>query len=698
LPETSSSRLERYELLDRIAVGGMAEVFRAKASGAHGFEKTLAIKRILPELARDPEFEQRFINEAKLAVKLSHANIVQVFDFGRFAGSLFIAMEFVDGLDLAHLLRAYRAADDQIAIPAALYIAIEIARGLDFAHRRRVIHRDVSPSNILLSRAGEVKIADFGIAEAAKRKHKQTGSRRIMGKWRYMSPEQARGEPLTTASDVFSAGVVIYELVTGDKLFPGDEAEEIIANIETMEIKRAAEVRPDLPPRVDEILARVLERDPAARPGASEILRELLELSYESTIVASPLGVAEAVEEIVGKAGRDESGDRMDLDGLIRAQLEDNQGRATTVRKTAVGGPDEELREATGHSVVKRVDSDGITVLELDNTAAAAPAAMGRGRRASEAPPIAGTEDTDVDEDAIGQLEELEKLEPITEDHRNRRRGWLLGAAIAATAVIAGGGVWLARPGDTAEAPTRLPVTDVSDAGVVITRVARLTVTTVPEGAQVYIDGVLQPGATPLVAEVEPRVAHEVEVRLDGYQTSSYGDLRVDPGEPVLLPLTLRRLTAQLRVDSRPEGATVYLDGERIGETPLVRADLDPGEGRTLRLTKVDYKEVVRTVDLAHDRPARIDVPLESSLVYGFVRIALVGKGRTWADVEYRGKKLRNAMDPSEIARVPRNIVSLPLGRQRIRLVNKDAGWDKSVTITVPASTRGAPATVSVQL
>ena len=145
--------LERYDVLDRIAVGGMAEVFLAKAYGAHGFEKTLAIKRILPELARDPEFEARFIAEAKVAVKLTHANIVQVLDFGRVADSLFIAMEYIDGLDLAALLRRYKDRGLKLPQPAAFQIAIELARALDFAHSHGVVHRDVSPSNILLSRA-----------------------------------------------------------------------------------------------------------------------------------------------------------------------------------------------------------------------------------------------------------------------------------------------------------------------------------------------------------------------------------------------------------------------------------------------------------------------------------------------------------------------------------------------------------------
>src|ERR1043165_3622806 len=248
MEEPLQKSLERYDVLDRIAVGGMAEVFLAKAYGAHGFEKTIAIKRILPELASDPEFAARFIAEAKVAVKLSHANVVQGFDFGRIGESLFIAMEYVDGLDLALLLRKFKDEGKQVPMPAALHIAIEIVRALDFAHQHNVVHRDVSPSNILISRAGEVKIADFGIAVAA-RPHKGAGPgpRKVMGKWRYMSPEQARGDTLDTRSDMFSAASVMFELFTGQKLFPGEEAEDIIKNIESMPIPKMSAIRPGLP-------------------------------------------------------------------------------------------------------------------------------------------------------------------------------------------------------------------------------------------------------------------------------------------------------------------------------------------------------------------------------------------------------------------------------------------------------------------
>src|SRR5882762_2551150 len=332
MEEPLQRSLERYDVLDRIAVGGMAEVFLAKAYGAHGFEKTLAIKRILPELASDPEFAARFIAEAKVAVRLSHANVVQVFDFGRIGESLFIAMEFVDGLDLAAMLRRFKDERRQVPLPAAFHIAIEIIRALDFAHSHNVVHRDVSPSNILISRAGEVKIADFGIAIAASpHRGGGTGPRKVMGKWRYMSPEQARGDTLDTRSDLFSAASVIFELFTGEKLFPGDEAEDIIKNIENMPIPKMSGMRPGLPSRLDDVLALALARKPIDRPSRpASILRSLIELSYESSIMATALDVAEALATVIPTKRVDGRGA---LDDVIRRQLAD---QSVATRRTAV--------------------------------------------------------------------------------------------------------------------------------------------------------------------------------------------------------------------------------------------------------------------------------------------------------------------------------------------------------------------------
>ncbi|MEM9492791.1 MAG: serine/threonine-protein kinase, partial [Myxococcota bacterium] len=288
-------QLERYELVERIAVGGMAEVFRAKSYGSHGFEKIVAIKRILPELAASDEFERRFIAEAKMACSLNHVNIVQVFDFSRFGDSLYIVMEYVDGIDLARLLARANDRGESIPLGAALHIAIELFKGLDFAHGRGIIHRDISPPNILLSRSGEVKIADFGIAKAAGVVTMRS-RRHIMGKWRYMSPEQTRGMELDGRSDLFSAASVLHELFTGKRLFPGGDAEAIVRNIHDMELPRLSTQRPDVPKEMDDIALRMLARERERRMArAKDAWQALIDVSYANAVKATSMGVADIV-------------------------------------------------------------------------------------------------------------------------------------------------------------------------------------------------------------------------------------------------------------------------------------------------------------------------------------------------------------------------------------------------------------------
>ena len=282
--------VQRYEVIERIAVGGMAEVFLARAHGQHGFHKDVAIKRILPKLAASPAFERRFIAEAKLAVSLGHANIVQVFDFGRDDSSLFIAMEFVRGANLAQLLAAAADARTQLPLPAVLHIAISIAHGLELAHSRGVIHRDLSPSNVLLSVAGEVKIADFGIAKPLDEESAHKG---VVGKWAYMAPEQARGERLDRRSDLFSLGVILHELVTAKRLFRRDHWEQTLAALLNDPIEAPSRHRADLPPALDAVVVKALARDPAARfASAAELSRALSEACIAAHIVHTPDDVA----------------------------------------------------------------------------------------------------------------------------------------------------------------------------------------------------------------------------------------------------------------------------------------------------------------------------------------------------------------------------------------------------------------------
>ncbi len=273
----------RYRLLERLGQGGMAEVFKAKSYGVEGFEKVVVIKRILPQLARSAEFVEMFIHEAKLSVRLSHANIVQVFDLGLApttmapgvapADAYYMAMEYVNGPDLATLLARARKTGAPLPIETGVYVCAEVAKGLDHAHRRRdeanrplgVVHRDVSPQNVLLSVEGEVKVADFGIAKARgvlNASSEDTSSRTIQGKFAYMSPEQVRGAEVDARSDLFSLGIVLYECIAGANPFSSASTFETLRRVQACEYPPVELLRPDAPPE----LVAIQKTAMAARP------------------------------------------------------------------------------------------------------------------------------------------------------------------------------------------------------------------------------------------------------------------------------------------------------------------------------------------------------------------------------------------------------------------------------------------------
>lgn len=293
----------RYRLLERLGQGGMAEVFKAKSYGVEGFEKVVVIKRILPELAQSDEFVEMFIHEAKLAVRLSHANVVQVFDLGLAPGSVsggmptpdayYMAMEYVNGLDLATLLARCRRAQAQIPIEMAVYVAAEVAKGLDHAHRRRdeqnqplnIVHLDVSPQNVLLSLEGEVKVTDFGIAKARgaleAAEEENTRSHRLQGKYGYMSPEHASGGKVDARSDLFSLGTVLYEMIAGVNPFTAPTSFETLRRVEACEYPPIELLRPDVPLELVAIVKSALSKDPASRfPDAGRMYETLLAFLY----------------------------------------------------------------------------------------------------------------------------------------------------------------------------------------------------------------------------------------------------------------------------------------------------------------------------------------------------------------------------------------------------------------------------------
>ena len=282
-------RFGKYHLVERVASGGMAEVWRAEVPGAAGFVKEVALKLIRTDQGESDDFVGMFIREARLASRLSHANIVQVFDFDEVEGRYYIAMEYVHGRTLRQVWDACREAGLRFGLARAVHVGAEVAKALSHAHRfgeaeGGIVHRDVSPQNILVSFAGEVKLTDFGIARAMGM-GELTEPGTVKGKLAYIAPEQARGEAVDGRADVFSLGVVLWEICAGRRLFAREsDAATLEALLSTAPVSRPSEWNEEVPPDLDAAILAALERDPARRTASAQDLagslgRAVLELA-----------------------------------------------------------------------------------------------------------------------------------------------------------------------------------------------------------------------------------------------------------------------------------------------------------------------------------------------------------------------------------------------------------------------------------
>jgi serine/threonine protein kinase len=270
--EPLPARIDRYEPLKKLATGGMAEIFLAKQSGLEGFEKVVVLKRILTHLATDDEFVSMFLDEARIAAKLSHPNIVQIYDLGKADDTFYIAMEYVSGRNIQHLITKQQAAGGHLPVEHVCRIIGGVCDGLFYAHSRKdydgkplnIIHRDISPQNILISFAGGVKVVDFGIAKASTQLA-QTRAGVLKGKYAYMSPEQVRGSKIDHRSDIFAVGLVMYEMLTGVRAFERDSSLKTLKAIVQDKPLNPREMNPEIPMEVVKILSKALEKNPDRR-------------------------------------------------------------------------------------------------------------------------------------------------------------------------------------------------------------------------------------------------------------------------------------------------------------------------------------------------------------------------------------------------------------------------------------------------
>ncbi len=314
-------QLGRYVLHAELAAGGMAVVYLARQSGAVGFGKTVAIKRLHPHLARDPYFVTMFLDEARLAARVQHPNVVPILDVVSTDGELFLVLEYIRGETLSGLLRAARRAQTKMPVAIAAAIATNLLAGLHAAHEAKdevgaplnIVHRDVSPQNLIVGADGVARVLDFGVAKAATRLQ-TTREGQLKGKIPYMAPEQLAGE-VTAKSDVYSASLVIWEMLTGQRTFRGETEAHLLHTVMTAEVAAPSTLNADVPPALDAIVLKGVARDAAARWTSA---REMAVAIEAAVPIASSMKVAEWVDSMIGKtlAARD----------AMRAEIESGTG------------------------------------------------------------------------------------------------------------------------------------------------------------------------------------------------------------------------------------------------------------------------------------------------------------------------------------------------------------------------------------
>jgi serine/threonine-protein kinase len=339
-----SDSQQRYRVIERLESGGMAEVFRAESEGLQGFRKQVAIKRVLPHLSSKKKFISMFLDEARLSAQLSHSNCVQVFDIGVGDSAFFIVMEFVDGANLKAIIEHIKKSGRDFPVEAAVYIALELCKGLAYAHELtdsngvplHIVHRDMSPPNVLITKHGEIKIVDFGLAKAnSQLERSEPGI--IKGKFSYLSPEAAMGQDVDARTDVFAVGIILWELLAGQRLFLGDTDFQTVKRVQAAQVPSVAQINKKVPVELERIIARALARDPAARfPTARALGAELSKFMFRFAVPVSTFDIEHLVHGAIKERQRYRPQQQSIIDKLIEEAL--LEFTSLTDDKKAAGG------------------------------------------------------------------------------------------------------------------------------------------------------------------------------------------------------------------------------------------------------------------------------------------------------------------------------------------------------------------------
>ena len=324
-----SDSQQRYRVVEKLESGGMAEVFRAESEGLQGFRKQVAIKRVLPHLSSKKKFISMFLDEARLSAQLSHSNCVQVFDIGVGDNAFFIVMEFVDGANLKSIADHIKKAGQDFPVEHAVYLSLELCKGLSYAHELtdpngvplHIVHRDMSPPNVLVTKHGEVKIVDFGLAKANSQLEKSEPGI-IKGKFSYLSPEAAMGQEVDARTDVFAVGIILWELLAGQRLFLGDTDFQTVKRVQAAQVPSISQINKRVPQDLEKIMNKALARDPAARyTTARDLGLDLSKFLFRFGVPVSTFDVAQLVQGAMKERQRHRPIQASIIDKLIEEAL-----------------------------------------------------------------------------------------------------------------------------------------------------------------------------------------------------------------------------------------------------------------------------------------------------------------------------------------------------------------------------------------
>ncbi len=428
---------DRYTITERLDRGGMAEVFRGVAESIQGFKKAVAIKRILPSLTKNQKFVSMFLDEAKLSLYLQHANVVQVFDIGMADNTYFLVMEYVNGCNLKHLIQTTFQRNLRFDIGHAVYIMIEACKGLHYAHHLEspetneplhIVHRDISPPNILLSRMGEVKLVDFGLAKANSQIEK-TDQGVVKGKFSYLSPEAARGVPVDPRADIFAIGIILWEMLAAKRLFYGDTDYQTVEQVRQARVPSLSALNPQVEPELDAIVRKALARDPADRYDSAASLGDALsQFLFSRRMKVTALDISKLVRAIQEERTRN----KPKSSSLINALIQDEMGKLTSLLE---GSSEEDSRAEGSQSLDPSsfVDTSSWTTdFGFDEPSSDNPPPAMESKTTAPPPPPRGSS-------GVGSLQQM--LEPETGIHNIGKKKWAfvsLGfVLLTATVVIA---------------------------------------------------------------------------------------------------------------------------------------------------------------------------------------------------------------------------------------------------------------------